>query len=152
MYRHGLYAIGARLDTADDDVRTAPLVVFAIERFTMAEYVRSSHFEIPVEARVRETLEGSFGPHLPDATGPHDVIVAFSKAKAHLVSSRVWHPTQTIITLPDGRIRLAFRVPSIAPIVSWLLEWGPHARAVAPTVLVEDVKRELDSARALYSD
>jgi predicted DNA-binding transcriptional regulator YafY len=33
--------------------------------------------------------------------------------------------------------------------VSWILEWAPHARVVAPESLVESVKRELD-ARAHY--
>ena len=40
MYRHGLYAIGARLKAATDAVETAPLGVFAIERFDEVEYLR----------------------------------------------------------------------------------------------------------------
>ncbi len=150
IYRHGLYAIGARLKNADDDVRASPVRVFAVERFTAAEYVKASHFEIPTDAPVREILEGSFGPHLPDATGPHDVVVEFGKAKAHLVSSREWHPSQQITQLPDGSIRLAFRAPSIAPLVSWILEWGPHARAMSPLALVDQIKRELAEAHARY--
>ena len=99
---------------------------------------------------IRDVLEGAFGPHLPEAGGPHDVIVEFSAAKAHLVSSREWHPTQRVTELSDGRVRIAFRAPSLAPIISWVLEWGPHARAIAPAALVEEVKSELDGARALY--
>ena len=78
MYRHGLYAIGARLETPDDDVRAAPLGVFALERFSDAEYVKQHTFEIPADSRVRSVLEGAFGPHLPDAGGPHDVVVEFT--------------------------------------------------------------------------
>jgi hypothetical protein len=54
---------------------------------------------------------------LPDPNGPHDVVVEFSAEKAHLVSSREWHP-------------------SLVPLVSWILELGPHARVVAPLALV----------------
>ena len=151
MYRHGLYVIGAQLDEPGADCASARLAVFAIERFTEAEYLRSSSFEIPNDARIRDVLAGSFGPHLPDASGPHDVVVEFSAEKAHLVSSREWHPTQTITGLEDGRIRLAFRIPSLAPIVSWVLEWGPHARAIAPDALVTQIVRELDDARGHYS-
>jgi len=150
MYRHGLYAIGAQLEHTTDDVRTATLGVFAIERFTDAEYLKAHDFQIPDDSRVRDLLEGAFGPHLPDAKGPHDVLVEFSSEKAHLVSSREWHPNQQISLLPSGRVRLAFRAPSLAPIVSWVLEWGPHARAIGPRALVEQVIRELDAARSQY--
>ena len=150
MYRHGLYVIGARLKELDNDVRTAPLGVFAIERFTDAEYEKSHGFQIPEDSRVRDVLEGSFGPHLPDANGPHDVVVEFSAAKAHLVSSREWHPTQQVAKQRDGRIRLSFRAPSLTPLVSWILEWGPHARALAPDALVAQVKSELEEAMKQY--
>jgi hypothetical protein len=42
------------------------------------------------------------------------------------------------------------RIPHLAPVVSWSLEWGPHARAIAPETLVAQVKAELEQARALY--
>jgi predicted DNA-binding transcriptional regulator YafY len=41
-----------------------------------------------------------------------------------------------------------FDVPNLAPVVSWILEWGPHARAIAPEVLVDEITRELHEARA----
>lgn len=88
---------------------------------------------------------------LPDATGPHEVVVEFSAEKAHLVSSREWHPSQTVTALKNGRVRITFAAPNLAPIVSWILEWGPHARAIAPAALVEEVMRELEEARAQYA-
>jgi predicted DNA-binding transcriptional regulator YafY len=151
MYRHGLYVIGARLNAPDADVATAPLAVFAIERFAEAEHLRRHPFEIPADSRVAEVLAGAFGPYLPDEAGSHDVIVEFSAEKSALVSSRDWHPTQRVTTLADGRVQIAFCAPSLAPIVSWVLEWGPHARAIAPAALVQQVTRELDAARAQYS-
>jgi predicted DNA-binding transcriptional regulator YafY len=151
MYRHGLYAIGARLKEPDADLEAASLGVFAIERFIEAEHLKQFSFKIPEDARVREVLEGSFGPHLPDATGPHDVTVEFSAEKANLVSSREWHPSQQAHKLDDGRVRLSFRAPSLAPLVSWILEWGPHARAVAPPALAENVRNELVAALAQYA-
>jgi hypothetical protein len=34
--------------------------------------------------------------------------------------------------------------------VSWVLEWGPHARAIEPPALVAQVIAELDAARRGY--
>jgi hypothetical protein len=58
MYRHGLYAIGARLKAATDAVDTAPLGVFAIERFDEVEYLRGRAFQIPSDTNLRDVLTG----------------------------------------------------------------------------------------------
>jgi proteasome accessory factor B len=150
LYRHGLYAIAARLKEATSDASAENIGVFAIERFTGAEHLRAHEFVVPTNFRIDEILQGAFGPHLATEAGPSKVIVEFSKAKANLVSSRLWHRTQQVEHLADGRIRLSLETPSLAPVVSWILEWGPHARAIEPPKLVELVKSELDDARALY--
>ena len=132
LYRHGLYAIGARLKKAGDDVAIAPLGMFAIERFTEAEHLRGHEFVVPAGFNIRDVLHGAFGPHLADASGPHEVVVEFSREKALLASSRAWHPSQRVEKLSDGRVRITLRVPHLAPVVSWILEWGPHACAMLP--------------------
>jgi predicted DNA-binding transcriptional regulator YafY len=141
LYRNGLYALGARMTQPDGD---------AVERFTDAEHLRAQKFEVPPDFDMRKFMHGAFGPHLADDNGPHDVVVEFSREKAHLVASRTWHPSQRLEQLDDGRLRVAFQGPSLAPVVSWVLEWGPHAQAIAPGDLVHDVVDELDRARALY--
>lgn len=45
MYWHGLYVLGARPATTSQVAATAPLGVFAIERFTEAEHMREHRFE-----------------------------------------------------------------------------------------------------------
>ncbi|MFN0252820.1 MAG: helix-turn-helix transcriptional regulator [Kofleriaceae bacterium] len=150
LYRHGLYTVGGRLKAVDSDAGSASIGVFAIERFAEAEHLRAHDFEMPADFHIRNALHGAFGPHLVDEAGPREVIVEFSREKAMLVSSRTWHETQRIDELADGRIRLTFQTPHLAPVVSWILEWGPHALAIAPLELVQQVRRELDEARAQY--
>ena len=150
LYRHGLYAVGGRLKSADSDAASAPIAMFALERFSEAEHLRAHDFVMPSDFNIRNVLHGAFGPHLVDATGPHDVIVEFAAAKALLAASRTWHPTQSPEQLPNGNLRIAFRAPHLAPVVSWILEWGPQARAVAPDALVMQVKAELEQALSLY--
>jgi proteasome accessory factor B len=87
---------------------------------------------------------------LRDEGGPHDIVVEFSAEKAPLVSSRRWHPSQRVTKQQDGSVRIAFSATSLAPIVSWVLEWGPHAQAIAPTELVDEVTRELTQALKHY--
>lgn len=150
LYRNGLYAIAGRLKDATSDARVAKLGMFAIERFSSAEYLRAHTFQLPTELNMHGFLHGAFGPHLSDESGPHRVVVEFSREKALLVASRTWHPKQQVDHVADGRVRLSFDVPHLAPVVSWVLEWGPHARAISPSELVEAVLAELDGARAQY--
>jgi predicted DNA-binding transcriptional regulator YafY len=150
LYRHGLYAVGGRLKTAEADASTASIAMFALERFAEAEHLRAHDFTIPADFNIRDVLHGAFGPHLVDASGPHDVVVEFSAAKALLAASRAWHPTQSIEERANGSVRISFRAPHLAPVVSWILEWGPHARAISPDELVHQVKDELEQALKQY--
>ncbi len=150
LYRHGLYVIGARLTSADADAAEAPVRVFAVERFAQAEHLRWSEFTIPPEFNVRRVLRRGFGPHIGDGDTTHTVVVEFTREKALLVSSREWHPTQQLETTSTGALQLTFTCADLAPVVSWILEWGPHARAIAPGALVRAVTAELEQACAQY--
>jgi len=70
--------------------------------------------------------------------------------KAALVEARAWYPAQQLARMADGRVRLTFTVANLEPLVSWILEWGPHARALEPPELVTCVVEELDAARRHY--
>ena len=153
LYKHGLYVVGTRLREPADGKAIAPgapLAVYAVERFTEAEHLRQASFTAPPGFRIADVLSGAFGIHVMTDDAPHRVVVEFSAARAELVRARVWHPRQELEALPDGRLRVAFPCVSLIPVVSWVLEWGPHARALAPPALVETVKAELAAARAAY--
>ena len=153
LYKHGLYVVGSRLREPGDGRAIAagtPIAVYAVERFTAAEHLRTAPFVAPAGFRIAETLNGAFGIHVTSEAPAHRVVVEFSAEKAAFVRARVWHPTQQFEELGDGRVRLAFTCASLVPVVSWVLEWGPHARAVEPPGLVATIVAELDAARRGY--
>jgi len=59
---------------------------------------------------------------------------------------RTWHRTQEISEQRNGCVRIAFVCRNLAPVTSWILEWGPHAKVLEPPVLVNEVVRELQGA------
>jgi predicted DNA-binding transcriptional regulator YafY len=158
LYKHGLYVVGCRLreppePRAGHAVEPGTAVaVWAVERFTEAEHLRKVAFTAPPGFRVAEILNGAFGIHVAAGATPHRVVVEFSAEKAAYVRARVWHPTQTFEELADHRVRLTFSCASLTPVVSWVLEWGPHARAIEPPELVGSIVAELDAARRGYGD
>jgi predicted DNA-binding transcriptional regulator YafY len=68
---------------------------------------------------------------------PTRVVVEFSKERAAYARGRTWHRTQEIEEQRDGSVRIAFACRNIAPLVSWILEWGPHAKVIEPRELVQ---------------
>jgi proteasome accessory factor B len=151
LYKHGLYVIGCKLkqptDPIPDDARIA---VYAVERFTDADPLRV-YFTPPASFRITDVLDGAFGIHAASTDHPpRRVVVEFSAERAAFVGARIWHPSQVFEPLPDGRVRLSFTVANLTQVVSWVLEWGPHARAIEPPELVERVVAELRAATAHY--
>jgi predicted DNA-binding transcriptional regulator YafY len=155
LYRQGLYVVGARVGegfaSADLHDWRRGFGVFAVERFVEADHVRKSTFEIPADFRIEEVLHGAFGVHVGDPANARRVVVEFSSEKTELVTGRVWHPTQELKCVAGGRIRLSFTCTNLIPVVSWILQWGPHAKLIEPTELAAMIIDELDRARAQYA-
>ena len=154
IYKHGLYVIGTELAAASDGKAIAegtPVRVYAVERFSDAEHQRKAPFAPPADFRIAKVLDGAFGIHAGATDPPERVVVEFAAARAAFVRARIWHPTQTVEELPDGGVRLSFTCGNLVPVVSWILEWGPHARAIAPASLVANVIAEIEGARARYA-
>lgn len=151
LYRHGLYVVGGRLASTNTMRHSATIGIFAMERFTAAEAIRGRAFTVPPDLHLSDVLHGTFGLHVESRSAPEHVVIEFSKEKARLVAARTWHPTQRLDHDEDGRVILRFDCIDLPPVVSWILEWGPHARALAPERLVQMVVSELEAARARYA-
>jgi predicted DNA-binding transcriptional regulator YafY len=155
LYRQGLYVVGARLADPGDGKDTANwrrrLGNFAVERFLGAEHMRERSFDVPPDFKVDKILHGAFGIHVGSTDEPQRVVIEFSKERAMYARARVWHPTQELEELPGGGVRFSFLCVDLTPVVSWILNWGPHAWVIEPVSLREAVIAEIDEARARYS-
>lgn len=155
MYRQGLYVVGARVGegyaSADLHDWRKGLGVFAVERFVEAEHVRKRTFEIPADFKIDEVLHGAFGVHVGDPANAQRVVVEFSAEKSELVAGRLWHPTQDLRRVAGGRMRLSFTCSNLMPVVSWILQWGPHAKVIEPSELTAMVIDELERASQQYA-
>lgn len=147
LYKQGLYVVGAALDEAGARRARRPHV-YAVERFEAAEFVRGAPFEVPKSFRAERYFDGAFGLYLGDA--PAHVVVEFEPAARALVTARTWHRTQRLTDLPSGGVRMEMDVSSLTQVHTWVLGWGPLARAVAPPALVERMAREVAGLASIY--
>ena len=81
----------------------------------------------------------------------HKVKVVFDKGM-EWVKDRVWHPTQEVRVLPDGRLEITMTVANLEEFFSWLASFGYRAKLVSPKALVEQYKSFLGLILNIYDE
>ena len=112
--------------------------VFAVERIRSLDVLRST-FTIPATFDATKYLEGAWGILRGDLV---TVRVVFSKAVARYISERLWHPSQRLRQLEDGRLEVALRVADTLEVRRWILGYGVHAEVLEPAALREALRAE----------
>ena len=99
----------------------------------------------------KELSEDAFAHSLGVHQGsPERIEVAFEPRMARYVKERIWHPSQQIRELDDGRLVLTLTVSNDWALKSWILGFGPLARVVAPPELAAEILEELERTLSQY--
>jgi predicted DNA-binding transcriptional regulator YafY len=141
LHRDAIYCVG--LHTGKDEIRT-----FVLDRMRDTEIGYTETFELPEDFSIDEHFKGEFG--IFQGAEKQKVVIDFDAQGAEYIRMRIAHPTQKLSGLPGGGVRLTMTVGDLKQVRSWILEWGPRARAVEPPELVELVQSELKEALGLY--
>ncbi len=110
--------------------------------------LQDGKFEMPQDFDADDYLAESFGIWHEDAT--HEVKIEFSREVAQLIREREWHPSQRLEERKNGRVHLTMRVTGLPQLVSWVLSFGHHAKALNPEDLVQQVHGQLLLAAGHY--
>ncbi len=137
-HRGGLYVI-SRMPYYDQ------LITQAVDRFEAVK-VTEERFEPPDHLSIDERVSNAFGISSEE---PMDVAVRFAKAQAPYIRERIWHPSQKLEELGDGRIVLRLRAGGFYEIRSWVLSFGAAAEVLEPEELREAVREEMRAALGL---
>jgi predicted DNA-binding transcriptional regulator YafY len=113
-----------------------------IERLSVSETVFKRSRELP-----SDLFGASLGVFVAE---PETIDLEFEARVAPYVRGRVWHPSQHLTPLPDGRLRMRLHVSDDWALRSWILGFGAAVRVLAPSRLATALKDELAAARARY--
>jgi predicted DNA-binding transcriptional regulator YafY len=123
-----------------DEFRT-----FAVERIEKLS-VQEDTFR-----RTRELPADVFGASLGVFWAePERVELEFDARMAPYLHGRMFHASQRIETLADGRLRMTLDVSIDWALRSWVLGFGAAVKVKAPASLAESVRDELTRAAAKY--
>ena len=137
-HRGGLYVI-SRMPYYDQ------LITQAVDRFEAVD-VTEEEFEPPDHLSVDERLSNAFGISSEE---PMDVVVRFTEEQAPYIRERIWHPSQALEELDDGRVELRLRAGGFYEIKSWVLSFGAAAEVLEPEELRAAVREEMWAALGL---
>ena len=121
------------------------LITQAVDRFESVE-VTEKEFEPPDHLSVDEQVSNAFGVSFEE---PMDVVVRFTEEQAPYIRERIWHPSQKLEELEDGRVVLRLRAGGFYEIKSWVLSFGAAAEVLEPEELRAAVREEMRAALGL---
>jgi hypothetical protein len=79
------------------------------------------------------------------------VKLIFARSVARYIRDRLWHPTQKIRDLSDGRLEMSLRVADTLEVRRFILGYGAQAEVVEPPSLREALRREIAAAADLLT-
>lgn len=138
LFNSGLYLVG------HCHLRDA-LRIFAVERMRSVELTRA-RFEVPADFDAERYLKGVWGILRGDLV---TVRVVFARTVARYIRERVWHPSQKLRELPDGRVEITLEVADTLEVRRWILGYGVQAEVVAPEGLREALRVEAEALTSL---
>jgi len=137
----GIYVIG--FDDWADDIRT-----FKLDRLESALVLRKK-FTVPDSFDLEQHLASGWRIMAGDEI--QQVVLRFRpEASAH-IHERQWHPTQKLVTAPDGSCRLTVFVAEPAEMQPFIRSWGAMVEVEAPGWLREQIAADLRAAAAQYA-
>ncbi len=112
--------------------------IFAVERIRELQML-ALRFTVPPGFNAEEYLKHSWGIVHGQLV---PVKVVFSRAVARYIRDRLWHPSQKLRELPDGRLEVSFRVADTLELRRWILGYGPEAEVMEPVAMREALAQE----------
>jgi predicted DNA-binding transcriptional regulator YafY len=118
---------------------------FAVERIERLS-VQEETFR-----KTRELPADLFGGSMGVFSGePEAIEVDFDARLAPFIRGRVWHDSQQLEELPDGRLKVRLNVSNDWALRSWVLGFGAAVRVVRPAALAKAIREECARAAAQY--
>jgi len=115
--------------------------IFAVERIRELKML-AVRFTVRAGFNAEEYLKHSWGIIKGEIV---PVTVIFSRAVARYIRDRLWHQSQKLRELSDGRLELTLRVADTLEVRRWILGYGSEAEVLEPAALREALRRDAET-------
>ncbi len=118
--------------------------IFAVERMRTVDVLRG-HFAMPADFDAETYLGDAWGIIRGDLV---TVRVIFARGLARYIRERLWHPSQRLRDLEDGRLEMTLHVSDTQEVRRWILGYGAQAEVVAPESMRDALRMEATAVAA----
>ena len=123
---------------------------FKLDRLHGCEVTRIQ-FQLPVEARLEQRLETTFGVFHRDGP-PVRVVVRFTGAEVtQYVLEKSWPTENRKTRRRDGSVELHLEVTALEEVTSWIRSFGAAAEVLEPDALRDQMRDEAGKVTAIYA-
>lgn len=119
---------------------------FSLEGIKTAQRMKE-RFEIPEDFSISGFVNIPFGMFHEK---PITVKVVFDKDLSDYIQGKMWHPTQKIKELKDGRVLLTMMASGKEEIKAWILSFGARAVVLSPKLFQKEIQAELAKTFSNY--
>jgi predicted DNA-binding transcriptional regulator YafY len=111
--------------------------------------ITDERFDWPEGFDIAAYLDSGFG--MIRGREPFEVEIMFDEYQARWMRERgAVHPTERREEMPDGGLRIRLRVTALDGVKRFVMQYGAHARVLAPEELRQSVREEISKMDALY--
>lgn len=142
LHRDSVYCVGYHVERGE--IRT-----FLLDRMRDTQAASTERFELPEDFKIDDYFQGEFG--IWKGAERYKVVIEFDAPAAEYVRMRQVHPTQKLMLMNGGKLRLTMHVGNLTQLTSWVLEWGKRAKVLEPQELIDRVTEELHGALNAYA-
>lgn len=142
------YAVGQSIQVIGRCQGEAHLRTLRVDRIVEASLTREP-YKPPAEEALTASLADAWGIWYSEAE-PVEVVLRFSKQVACRVRETVWHPSQRMADLPDGRLLWRARIAEPREMFPWIRGWGADVEVMEPPELRERMAAEAEAMARMY--
>jgi CRISPR-associated endonuclease/helicase Cas3 len=143
VWGDGIYLIG------DSKGRfRSGLTTFKVERIEWVT-VTMEPYTIPDDFDSHRLLQHAWGIWHADKD-PEPVRLQFTPFATPRVKESIWHPSQTILELPDGGCIWEAQIAEIQEMKPWVRGWGSEVEVLLPDELQKDVLNHASALVTIY--
>jgi predicted DNA-binding transcriptional regulator YafY len=141
-FKYRWYLIGK--DCKDNAIKR-----FALDRLFNLEITKKT-FDFPENYDIQESYRHCFGIINPENEEPQEIILAFSPFQGKYIKTLPLHESQQILVDNEQELRIRLYLRITHDFVMEILSHSSNVKVLAPEVLIERVKNELQNSLNLY--
>jgi len=145
------YAVGQTTHVIGWREDVNALRTFKVERIERIEETRNpaEFYDIPSDFDPRRLLTDAWGIWYTEAE-PQEVVLRFSATVAARVRETLWHGSQKLEEMSDGRLLWRAQVAEPREMLPWIRGWGSDVEVAEPDWLREELKNHARKLAQLY--